>query len=451
MRKIIFNQKKLNFVYHSKKYKMLKIILSGILFIAFFCSCSHENTVVAPGFADSLIKNYSNVSALKANEDDIQFWKSRISYNTPDLLNTSKYAAGLKARFALTGDMADMQAADSILFAVAQAFNNKEAAPYLSLTAHYVTEHRFREADSLLNIAKSIGMKKYETNTGSFDVDFELARTGIAEADLEKIKDPADYGYQFRQSKMMHYKGDLDSSISAMEAAAALAGSEKSLRSIALSNAGDLYMHAGNAKKAYQYYRECIQLNAADLHSIMGIGWIALVNDKNDSLAEKIFSFAAGKTASPEPLFKLACAAEQGNDTAKQISYAKAFAEKASAGKYGTMYNKYLLQLYTGVLHDSAAALAITQKELTTRATPQTYAWYAWALANNNRQEEAYSIYQKYVSGQPLEGLELYWMGKLMQKLNKGYNAGEFFKESKKTKFDLSPAELRDLLASEED
>jgi len=54
-------------------------------------------------------------------------------------------------------------------------------------------------------------------------------------------------------------------------------------------------------------------------------------------------------------------------------------------------------------------------------------------------------MYEKFVSGKPLEGLELYWMGKIMQGLNKGYNANEFFKAAEKNKYDLSPAKIKDL------
>jgi len=39
----------------------------------------------------------------------------------------------------------------------------------------------------------------------------------------------------------------------------------------------------------------------------------------------------------------------------------------------------------------------------------------------------------------------LYWMGKLMQGLGKGYNAQAFFKEAWKNKYDLSPGMVVDL------
>jgi hypothetical protein len=121
------------------------------------------------------------------------------------------------------------------------------------------------------------------------------------------------------------------------------------------------------------------------------------------------------------------------------------FVEEAADPVYGNMYNKYLVQLYTGTLNEPAHALAIAQKEISNRATPQTYAWLAWSLFRNGQTKEAYNVYEKQVSGKALEGLELYWMGKMMKGSGKGYNARQFFKAAEKNKYDLSPAMGKDL------
>jgi hypothetical protein len=117
----------------------------------------------------------------------------------------------------------------------------------------------------------------------------------------------------------------------------------------------------------------------------------------------------------------------------------------ATNSLYGNMYNKYLIELCTGILRDPAMAEKISKKELENRGTPQTYAWYAWSLFSNNHRQEAYDVFVKNVSGKPLEGLELYWMGKIMQGVNKGYNAQAFYKAAYINKYDLSPVILKDL------
>jgi len=429
---------------------MTRIIISLFITISFF-SCKNANTpVVSTTFTDSLMNNYSTPLAIKNNEADLQFWKNRIVANTPDYSNTLKYAATLVRRFNLLGNIKDVKLADSLLLKTAQDYNGKEAGPYFSLVSHYILEHRFKDADSIFDKAAAIGIKKYETDAVSFDIDFELGRMQLAKLFLKNMQIENDYGYQFRKSKWMHYNGELDSSIAAMQKAVTNAGKDDALRLAALSNVGDLYIHASKLDKAYDCFVQCVKANAADMHSIMGIGWIALAKDKNDSLAQKLFEFVAGKTQSPEPLFKLVAVGEQRGDSALQVKYAKAFEAKAIDSLNGNMYNKYLIQLYTGILHQPAKAEAVAKKELDNRTTPQTYAWYAWALLNNNKADEAYKVYEKNVSGKPLEGLELYWMGKLMQLFNKGYNANQFFKAATINLYDLSPAVQADLKKSME-
>jgi hypothetical protein len=230
-----------------------------------------------------------------------------------------------------------------------------------------------------------------------------------------------------------------------MQKALEWAGSDIGLQQAALSNEADLYLHAGDLRLAYDAFTRSIRLGASDLHSIIGIGWIALVHDKNDSLAGKIFQYLQTKTKSPEILFKLQQASELKNDSSLQIKYASQFAQLVSGPQYGNMFNKYTIDLYTGILNDPAKAEEIANKEIQGRPTPQTYAWYAWCLFCNNKKNEAYNVYEKYVSGKPLEGLELYYMGRLMKGLEKGYNAREFFEAAEKNKYDLSPAKIKEL------
>jgi len=124
---------------------------------------------------------------------------------------------------------------------------------------------------------------------------------------------------------------------------------------------------------------------------------------------------------------------------------------KATDTIYGKMYNKYLIEIYDGILHNPAKAEELARNELNNRATPQTYAWYAYALFESNKKDEAYKIFQSHVSGQPLEGLELYYMGLMMKGLGKGYNAQEFFKAADKNKYDLSPDMAKALAADLEE
>ena len=423
----------------------MKKTAAAVSLLIAITSCHNKKIITDTAFCDSLIQHYQAPATIKDNAAEIEFWGKRISPNTVGYINELQYAGALAGRFHLLGDIRDIKSADSILFSVDSAYNHKEAAPNLSLANHFMQEHRFKEAKGYFLKATAIGLKPYDYYSTSFDVNLELGNYAGAFRDLQAIKKENDYGYHFRESKWEHYNGNMETAISAMQKAIVLAGSNIILQQAALSNTADLYLHDGKLEKANELYMQSLRLNIADWHSLMGIGWIALVHDKNDSLAANIFAFVSTKTKSPDPLFKLVQVAEASNDKALQQKYAAAFEKKVTDTLYGNMYNKYLLDLYTGILNKPAAAEALAKNELNNRATPQTYAWYAYALFSNHKNEEAYAVYKQYVSGKPLEALELYWIGKMMQGMHQGFNAIGYFKSAYKNRYDLSPAKIKDL------
>lgn len=420
----------------------MKKILLAFLLPVWLGSCgTKEKTLVSRPFIDSLIAHYSPPAAAEGNRQESVFWKSRINPAVSGYLNESHYAACLAQAFRLSGEIDSLQKADSILLAVDRNFNHKEASVQLALVSHYITRHRFHEADSLLQKAKGVGLRPYESHTHSFDVAFELGSYFQARAELNAIQSLNDYGYYFRKSRLDHLDGELDSAIVDMDKAVLLGGTNEYLRGVAEANAGDLYLHAEALELARNAYVACIRRNSADFHSLLGLGWLALVHDGDDSLAETIFRFVHRKNPLPDALFKLEQMAEVRGDTARQAGYARDFVALATRPVYGGMYDKYLIELYSGVLRDPAAAEALARKELQNRATPQTYAWYAWALFAGQKKEAAYDVFKQQVSGKPLEALELYWMGRLMEGLGKNYNAREFYKAAVDTRYDLDPAD----------
>lgn len=409
-------------------------------------SCKNEKKIiVSTSFVDSLISNYTQPPVFKTIETDLDFWKNRINPKNPGLVNELKYAGTLIQRFHLTGNMQDVVTADSILSTSDRAFNHNETAPNMALVRNSILQHRFKDADSILENTKLYGLKIYESAVATFDVAFELGNYLLAESELKKIADYKDYGYNFRLAKMAHYKGVVDSAIAAMHRTVLLAEDNISLKQAGLSNEADLHLHNSDLQGAYDLYVQSVRLSVADLHSIMGIGWIALVHDKNDTLAEKIFRFVQTKTKAPDPLYKLVSVADQRGDSIMEKKYADEFADQVTATVYGNMYNKYLIELYTGILHEPAKAAELAKREISSRTTPQTYAWYVWTLYCTGNLTEAEKIYQEHVSGKPLEGLELYWMGKYMKAQNKGYNAQQFYKAAHRSRYDLSPSMVKDL------
>jgi len=427
----------------------MKYVIPAFCLAAMFVSCKNSNSkLVDKAYADSLISHYTLPRMVADNEKDMAFWKSRIDPKAPRQVNESRYASALVARFHQFGDINDVKQAEAILRNVNKTYNSTLASPFVALTSLAMLTHHFAQADTLLQKAKSLGIDGFTSGTLSFDVNFELGRYTAANLYLKQLKKANDYSYYFRRSKMDHFNTNIDSAISGMLKAAALEKNVPYLSDIALSNAADLYIHAGDLQKAADLYKQCIKLNSADFHSILGLGWVALVHDKNDTVAERLFRFVQFKNKLPDPLFKLYQMAQARGDQILEKKYANEFITKATDTVYGRMYNKYIIEIYTGVLNEPAKAEALAKSELNNRATPQTYAWYAYTLFKNNKKTEGYKVFEQHISGQPLEGLELYYMGKLMKGLDKGYDAAEFFKAADKNKYDLSPAMAKDLAAN---
>ena len=335
----------------------MKHLLTGIAIALLFASCNKEKKIIVQSsFIDSLVNNYSDTAIRNSIEAELQFWKARVVPANPGLVNDLKYVSCLAQRFHLTGDIRDIITADSILYTSDKAFDHKESSPNMALVRNSILQHRFKVADSLLNQAKNTGIKKYESAAMSFDVAFELGNYLVAEIELKQIADRTEYGYNFRYAKLAHYKGELDTAITAMHRAMKSARENTILKQAALSNEADLNLHNGKLQKAYDLYVESIRLNGADLHSIIGLGWIALVHDKNDSLAERIFRFVRSKTKAPDAIFKLIQVADHRGDSIMQKKLADEFIAVVTTPAYGNMYNKYVLELYTAILQQPAKA-----------------------------------------------------------------------------------------------
>lgn len=422
----------------------MRFFLLPLLVIPFLAACHSPRTnIISQAYTDSLIHHYTASEQSRNADSNLLFWQRKMTSLPDNYVNGPEYAAALITRFKLTGQLQDLRSADSLFHESNKANQGKEPGIWRTLATLAIMQHQFTVADSLLQQAINIEGQSAANTYTQFDVAFELGRYDQSKKILTALSKDKSFAWLFRQSKYEHYDGSLDSSISCMLQAADKSAGNKALRQIAIANAADLYIHKGDLEKAAGLYRESIAMDAADFHSIMGLGWIALVHDKNDSLAEKIFRFVQAHQQSPDVLLKLEQVAEARGDTAKQLQYANEFVNRVNNPVYGNMYNKYLIDLYTGILHQPAKAVAIAEREINNRATPQTYAWYTWSLFCNNEKEKAQQLFKGFVSGKPLEGLELYYMGRLMQDQNKGYNAQQFYKAAYKNRYDLSPAKVK--------
>ena len=417
--------------------KMIKYLIPILVFLA---SCKpKDKALVSQKYIDSLM-NISTLSNYeKQIETDLKFWKNRLDINPDSYTNLQNYASTLISKFHLYGNINDVKNAENIILKLNQNYKGTESGLFRTLANLSSLQHRFQESNALVYKALQIGDNKYESTLLLFDSAFELGKITDAKRILNGIKKNHEYAYYFRLAKLQHYDGALDKAIESMEKACTLTLGNIYLQQKALSNLGDLYLHAGNYEQANENYLKSIALDHADYHSLKGLGIIAQQHDKNYALAAKVFRFITQKNQSPDLFYNLTLLAQATDNKVDEQKYATQFAKMVSDQKYGNMYNKYLLELYDGPLKNPQKMLEIAKNEIANRSTPQTNSWYAWALYQNNRKAEALSVYKNKVEGKPLEGLELYFMGSLLNAEGQSFNAKQYFAAAHKNRFELTP------------
>lgn len=419
-------------------------ILAALL--AGLTACHNQpSTLADPHFTDSLITHGQPAAQEKLLSQELIFWKNRLDSQPGAFTALARYAGLRGQHFHNSGEMSDLAVADSIYRCLNREYKGNEAGILRAWASLNITRHRFREADSLVQLAMQAGSEQYATTLLSFDTKFELGSYLLAERALQSCIATNEYGYFFRLAKWKHFQGETDSALYYMQKAADWSGNSLFLRQTALSNLADLYMHEGGFTKAARLYTGILKQNPADYHSLRGLGRIQLLHDKHPASAEKVFRYISVQNALPDPLYDMVWVAEQEGDSALQQTYATVFVQKAGDSAYGAMYHKYLLELYTGILHKPVLAISIAEEETRNRPTPQAFAWLAWSLHMGGDDARAMKVYLDHVSGKPLEALELYWMGKLMQAVGKQYIAHAFFTAAAKNRYDLSPLKQKDL------
>lgn len=421
----------------------MKWLLPSCLLLFFLPACSHRNkNIIDQSYVDSLLTNYRQSPYAQMADSNLIFWQERMHRSPDNFVAGPRYASALLQSFHTGGNLDQLRKTDSLVGNFFIASGQKDPDLLKSLVSLAMTQHRFREADSLLK--KAITLDGYDIPNAflDFDVSFERGDYAKAQHILRVLSKDHSYAYLFRRSKYEHYDGSLDSSIWYMMEAVKKAGNNRYLQQVALSNAGDLLVHKGNPSRAADLYKQNIGIDGSDLHSIMGLGWIALVHDKNPDLAERIFNFVQNYSKAPDVWLKLISVAELKKDTGLQKQYARQFERMVIESGSESMYVKYLVDLYTGILDKPREAVRLAQTETYNRPTPQVYAWYAWSLYADHQQDSAYKIFKGFVSQKPLEGLELFYMGRMMHGLKKDYNANQFFKAAYKNRYDLSPSKF---------
>ena len=382
--------------------KTLSIVLLASLMML---SCNQKSNTVTSQ------KDYNQYLEIKDNkskafvESEINFWQKKFNAAPNQISYLSILASNYSKLFENTGDVKYLYKAEELLLQSNEAYNYSMVGTIRSLARNYISQHRFAEALVLANKAFAIGEGMKETQKLLFDVNMELGNYKQAEQNLAAIHNPTDFDYLIRISKWNDHLGDINTAISMMEKAkeVAIANENKSLKIWTFSNLGDLYGHAGNVQKSYDYYLQTLALDPNNSYSLKGIAWIAFSHERNTAEANRIIDAISKVHHTPDFYLLKAEIAEYENNTVVKNENLKAYFQMLKAINYGAMYNKYNALLYADDKNTAAKALAIANIEIANRPTPDSYDLLAWSYYNLGDAKKALEIAEKYVVGKSFE------------------------------------------------
>ncbi len=382
--------------------KTLSIVLLASLMML---SCNQKsNTVTSQKDYNQYLEITDNKSKTFI-ESEINFWQKKFNAAPNQISYLSILASNYSKLFENTGDVKYLYKAEELLLQSNEAYNYSMVGTIRSLARNYISQHRFAEALVLANKAFAIGEGMKETQKLLFDVNMELGNYKQAEQNLAAIHNPTDFDYLIRISKWNDHLGDINTAISMMEKAkeVAIANENKSLKIWTFSNLGDLYGHAGNVQKSYDYYLQTLALDPNNSYSLKGIAWIAFSHERNTAEANRIIDAISKVHHTPDFYLLKAEIAEYENNTVVKNENLKAYFQMLKAINYGAMYNKYNALLYADDKNTAAKALAIANIEIANRPTPDSYDLLAWSYYNLGDAKKALEIAEKYVVGKSFE------------------------------------------------
>lgn len=385
---------------------MKNAIIFSLLSVILLIGCRQDEKLVQEQDYLHLIQQDEPVKkAIAEMETDIQFWANRLQRDTGNYIDQMQLANRWNRLFQLTGEMAYLQRADSLLNRVF-AFLGKDDPEFLVLLSQQaITCHRFNQASYLLDQARMTGGAGHLVNLVSFDTQMELGQFKEANASLDRIADKESFDYFIRRSRWEDHRGNGDEAIEWMEKAVDWAKGRAltALHLWGLSNLSDMYLHNGYLNKAVKGYKEVLRQDGKYIHALRGLAWVAFSHDKNAKAAESILRYLQQQYTMPELYLELAEIKDwQGEHDSAQV-FRSMFIKKVDDSFQRPMYAKYLIDCFAEDSSTLDVALEMALTERKNRATPETASWLAWCYFKKNNTKEAVDLLKSQVEGMTFE------------------------------------------------
>jgi tetratricopeptide (TPR) repeat protein len=420
--------------------KMIKQICLLILlsYACFSCDSNEDREPIITSADYNVYLDSSNESYLSAKKNN-QFWSKRLAQDSSGVGDLGPLAGTYTAMFMASGDVAYLKNAEALYKkAISISATNKDGYTR-SLAQNYISQHRFKEAQEILELIYAGPTNKRVTELQLFDTYMETGNFDKAFENLEKVKNTSDYQYLIRLAKWSDHRGDLDAAIKYLEKAKVIAesGGLKPLKIWTYTNLGDFYGHAGRINEAYEMYLNALAMQPDNAYAKKGIAWIAYSYAHDTEEAKRILNKIMESHKAPDYyLLKAEIAEYEGNNTEMEENLVL-FKEVESDPNYGAMYNTYFIEYYSETAPKKALSLA--EQEVLNRATPATYHLLALAQLKNGMNKEALKTIETYVIGKTKEPMSLLHAAYVFKANGQVDKVKQIKKELEDASFEIGP------------
>jgi tetratricopeptide (TPR) repeat protein len=424
--------------------KKIILLITGSLILLSSCRNDHPITNSSDYnmfLQDGLVKEQVS----KINQE-IRFWKKRLQDDTGSYVNMAELASYQLRLFKATGNIASLKSGDSLLKRSSAKLNHTNPELLYSLSQTSVTQHQFIQSASYISSAEKAKGDLYTIRLLQFDTNMELGYFDKAYKNLESLRDKESFDYIIRKAKWEDHKGNLSAAIALMEKAyEKVKDKNKELYCWVLSNLSDMYGHAGRVEEAYKGYINVLEKDPANLYCLKGIAWIAYSNDNNTSEAKSILQYIQTQTDMPDLKLMLAEIAEVEGNLVEKQRLINEFVSIVTKPGYGDMYNKYLVNIYTDDTGENEKAMAIAEKELSNRFTPETCDWMAWTLYKMGDKEKAFETSSQFVRNKTFEPEAVMHTAIIYAANGKTKEASAMLKECLESSFELGQVRVKQI------
>ncbi len=380
---------------------MKNIITIVFLIVLFGCQEKPKKITDSKDYDPYLIT--SNTPSKDLLQEEFEYWQKEFNNDSTHLMEMSRLSGIHAALFGITGDISELKTSEKLIEKSHEVSARNKDSYLRSLAHNYVSQHRFKEAQVLLDSAYTYPDNHRETEMMLFDVAMELGEYDRADTLLGKIKDTKDFNYLIRLAKWSDHNGNLDAAIKYMEQAKQIAEERdnRELKVWVYSNIGDFYGHAGRLQDSYISYLKTLAIEPDNHYVKKQLAWMVYSSEKNTKEANRILDSVMVNHKAAEYYFLKGEMAEfDGNISEANKEYDK-FLKATENPDYGGMYNAYLIDFYAD--REPQKALKLAAREITNRATPETYQLLAYSQLKAGDKEAALKTVEEYVEGKTSE------------------------------------------------